>query len=141
MQAVQIHNGFFLVFSHGEEFVSTLSFFCEREGMHWGQFQGIGGLEDVEIGYYDLAERQYVFRSERGPFVIASLSGNICELGERPVVHAHAALAISDETMRTIGGHLREARAAVTLEVCLWQVTQPLLRGFDEDTGLDLIRL
>lgn len=140
MQAVQIHNGFFLVFSRGEDLISTLSRFCEEEEVHWGQFQAIGTLEDVEIGYYDLEKREYVFMSEAGPFEVASMDGNISEMeNQEPVVHAHAVLSRCDETLECIGGHLRNARVALTLELCLWQVTQPLIRSRDSETGLNLI--
>ena len=142
MHAVQIHNGFFLVFERGEDFFPTLGRFCEENEVHWGQFQAIGALEDVEIGYYDLPSRAYVFRSEDGPFEVASMDGNISEMeGEEPVIHAHAVLSRCDETLECIGGHLRSARVALTLELCLWQVTQPLIRGRDEETGLNLISI
>lgn len=141
MKATQIHNGFFLVFSRGEEFVETLTRFCEENEFHWAQFQAIGALEDVEIGYYDLPTRQYVFRQEPGPFEVASMDGNVAEIEERPLVHVHAVLSRCDETLETIGGHVRTARVAVTLELCLWHVTQPLLRGYDDETGLNLIDL
>jgi len=140
MHAVQIHNGFFLVFERGEDFFSTLGRFCDENEVHWGQFQAIGALEDVEIGYYDLPSRAYVFRSEEGPFEVASMDGNISEMeGEEPVIHAHAVLSRCDDTLECIGGHLRSARVALTLELCLWHVTQPLIRGRDEETGLNLI--
>lgn len=142
MQAVQIHNGFFLVFARGEDFIPTLSRFCEQNGVHWGQFQAIGAVESVEIGYYDLPSREYVFRSEEGPFEVASMDGNISEMeGEEPVVHAHAVLSRCDETLECIGGHLRAATVALTLEVCLWEVTQPLIRLSDDETGLNLINI
>lgn len=109
--------------------------------MHWGSFSAIGALENVEIGYYDLAARQYVFRAEAGPFEVASLSGNISELDLRPLIHAHGVLSRCDATLECLGGHIRRAQVAVTLEVCVWEVTQPLLREFDEDTGLNLINI
>ena len=142
MQAVQIHNGFFLVFERGEDLMPTLLRFCEENEVHWAQFQAIGTLEDVEIGYYDLPSRRYVFRSEDGPFEVASMDGNISEMeNEEPVVHAHTVLSRCDETLECIGGHLRSERVALTLEICLWQVTQPLTRSRDDETGLDLINV
>ena len=141
MQSTQIHNGFFLVFKRGEELIETLTHFCEENEVHWGQFQAIGAVLDVEIGYYDLENRQYVFREEEGPFEVASMDGNIAEVEERPIVHVHAVLSRCDETLETIGGHIRTARVAVTLELCLWHVTQPLLREYHDETGLNLIDL
>ncbi len=141
MQSVQIHNGFFLVFERGEDLMPVLSRFCEGQEIHWAQFQAIGALEDVEIGYYDLPTREYVFRAESGPFEVASMDGNITELGESPLVHAHAVLSRCDPTLETIGGHLRSAKVALTLELCLWHVTQPLTRSRDDETGLNLISI
>ncbi|QQG37849.1 MAG: DUF296 domain-containing protein [Candidatus Kaiserbacteria bacterium] len=141
MQAVQIHNGTFLVLERGEELIATLRRYCEEHQIHWAQFQAIGAVEDVEIGYYDLPTRQYVFRQEAGPFEVSSMDGNITELNELPSPHVHAVLSRCDETLETIGGHVRKAVVALTLEVCMWEVTQPLVRGFDEETGLNLINV
>src|SRR3989344_3216660 len=110
MQAVQIHNGYFLVLAHGEELIETVTKFCEETEMHWGQFQAIGAVEDVDIGYYDLENKRYMFQREDGPFEVASMDGNISEYSERPLVHAHAVLSQCDETLRCIGGHIKSTR-------------------------------
>ncbi len=142
MKAVQIHNGFFIVFDKGEEVISTLTRFGELEGVHWGVFEAIGAVENVEIGYYDLAAKEYFFRKEEGVFEVASLKGNVAEVdNEGVLVHAHATLARCDETLETIGGHVKSARVAVTLEMILWLVSQPITRVFDEEIGLNLIQL
>lgn len=141
MQAVQIHNGYFLVLKRGEELIATLTEFCEANDVHWAQFQGIGAVEDVEIGYYDLESRQYSFEKELGPFEVANMDGNISEFNERPLIHVHAVLSQCDETLRCIGGHIKSAHVALTLEITLWIVSQPLLREHDQETGLNLINV
>ncbi len=141
MKAVQINNGFFLVLERGEDVMKKLVAFCEQEELHWAQFSAIGAIEDVEIGYYDLESRQYVFREEAGPFEVASMDGNIAEIEERPFVHMHAVLSRCDESLETIGGHIRRARVALTLEITLWFISQPLIRTLDDETGLNLIDL
>ena len=141
MKAVQIHNGFFVVLDRGEEVMTTIAQLGEREEVHWGAFEAIGMVEDVEIGYYDIESREYVLRQEAGPFEVVSFKGNITEFNEAPLVHAHAALARCDETLEMIGGHVRSARVAATLEMILWFVSQPLVREFDEETGLNLINI
>jgi uncharacterized protein len=135
----QIHNGTFLVLEKGEELVSTLTRFCEERQIHWVQFQAIGAVEDVEIGYYDLEAKEYVFRQEPGPFEVSSMDGNVTELNSLPVPHIHAVLSRADESLETIGGHIRRATVHITLEMCLWEITQPLVRRFDDETGLNLI--
>lgn len=142
MQAVQIHNGTFAVLEKGEDFFSTVVRYCRKHDIHWATLHAIGAIEDVEIGYYDLPNRRYVFRREMGPFEVASMSGNISEIdGEEPSIHAHAVLSRCDESLECIGGHLRRAIVAVTLEVVMWEVTQPLIRRRDEEIGLNLITL
>ena len=141
MKSIQTTDGFFLVFARGEEFVSTLKNFCETSRINWAQFSGIGALENVEIGYYDLPTRQYVFRLEQGPFEVSNMDGNITELNEAPLIHAHGVLSRCDDSLGCIGGHIRSATVAVTLEVCLRQISQPLLREYDEETGLNLISI
>ena len=60
---------------------------------------------------------------------------------EGVLVHAHAVLSRCDESLETIGGHVKSARVAVTLEMVLWLVSQPLTRVFDENIGLRLLNL
>ena len=139
MQAVQIHNGFFLVFRRGDDIIAELTRFCEREEVHWAVFEAIGSIEDVVIGYYELAERAYVFQEQPGPFEVVSFKGNVAEVDEGPVVHAHATLSRCDDSLEVIGGHIRSARVSLTLEMILWLVSQPLTRIPDEETGLNLI--
>ena len=67
------------------------------------------------------------------------MDGNVAELNGLPVLHAHAVLSRCDETLECVGGHLRRAVVAVTLEVAMWEITQPLIRRFDDDIGLNLI--
>lgn len=141
MRAVQIHNGFFIVFERGEEVISLLSEFGEREDVHWASFEAIGAVEDVEIGYYDIEAKEYVFRQETGPFEVCSMNGNLAEFNEQTLVHMHAALARCDASLEMIGGHVRSVRVAATLEMSLWLVSQPLTRGYDDDTGLNLIQM
>ena len=109
--------------------------------MHWAQVVFGCAVENAEIGYYDLASRSYVFKKEAGPFEVVSLNGNVAELDESPLVHAHAAFSRCDESLATIGGHLKSAQVALTLEVWLSRVSQPLLRAPDPETGLNLITL
>ena len=141
MRGTQTHNGYFVVFDRGEEIISALAQFADNEDMHWGAFEALGMAEDVEIGYYDLEAREYVYRQEEGPFEVVSFKGNITQFKEVSLVHAHAALARCDESLEMIGGHVRSMRVAATLEMILWEITQPLRREFDDDTGLNIITM
>ncbi len=141
MQANQIAGGFFLVFEQGEDIIPLLTTFCEEQEVHWATFQAIGAVEDVEIGYYDLETKEYYFRREEGPFEVANMTGNVAEINQGPMVHVHAVLSRCDESLECLGGHIKSARVSVTLEMSLWRVSLPLMRRYDDDTGLNLITL
>lgn len=131
-----------LVLERGEEMISTLTDFCTEEGIHNAFFQGIGAVEQVEIGYYDLATRSYVFRQEDAVFEVASLQGNVALVDGAPFVHAHAVLSRTDDSCACIGAHLKQASVAVTLEISLTDLSNSSFeRQQDEAVGLKLINL
>lgn len=122
--------------------ISTLTSFCAREGIRNAFFQGIGAIEQVEIGYYDLSTRTYVFRQEDAVFEVASLQGNVALVDSVPFIHAHAVLSRTDDSCACIGAHLKQAYVAVTLEVSLTKLANSSFERQEDDTiGLKLINL
>jgi len=110
----------------GEEIVSSLTGFCEQAGIMSATVQGIGSVAMAEVGHFDPALGDYVFRRLDGPLEVLSLTGNVAALDGRPVVHVHAVL--SDRAFTTQGGHLRSGIVAVTCEVILTPLPGPLRR-------------
>lgn len=141
MRIRDVEAGFVLKLERGEELVATLTDFCARRGIGGAIFSGIGAVEKVKIGYYDLPKRAYFFRDEPEVFEVASMQGNVALVDGKPLIHAHAILSRCDETCECIGAHIREAYVAVTLEVFLTPLSVPLSRKFDEDIGLKLLDL
>ena len=141
MKAIETDKGFFLVFERGDDFIPTLVNFCDQSEIHSAVFRAIGSIEQFEIGYYNLSERQYIFRSEPGIWEVASMTGNVGQIDHKPAVHVHAVVSSCDDSLTTIGGHLKSAVVALTLEVFLAPLDQPLVREFDKETGLDLISI
>lgn len=132
---------FVLALERGEEVVSTLTRFAQEQGIRAAFFHGLGAVEKVQIGYYDLGTKEYFFRSEPGVFEVASMTGNVALVEEKPFIHCHAALSRCDETCATIGAHIREAYVAVTLEVLLQPLKTELHRKLDDAIGLKLLSL
>ena len=129
-----------LVLQRGEELVKTLTEYCIRERIHAATFTGLGAVEKVTIGYYDLEKREYFFRKEPGVFEVTSMNGNVALVEGKPFVHVHAALSRCDETLSVIGAHITEAKVAVTLEIFLITLDMSLRREYDEAIGLKLIQ-
>lgn len=141
MKSLKTDTGYMLVFERGESLIPTIVDFCTEEQIQGGIFRGVGAVERVKIGYYDLPKKEYVFREEPGVFEVASMNGNIALVDGKPFLHAHAVLSRCDETMECIGAHIKEAFVAVTLEVFVTPLKSPLTREHDESIGLKLLKL
>ena len=131
--------GFVIRMERGEELLTMLTDFCTRRGIQSGVFTGIGAVERVQIGYYDLGKKEYFFRKETGVFEVASMQGNVALVEGKPFIHAHAVLSRCDESLECIGAHIKEAFVAVTLEVFLTPLDVPLSRKLNEEIGLKLL--
>ena len=141
MKIRDVEKGFVIKLERGEDMLVTLTQFCESRGVQSGIFRGIGAVERVKIGYYDLPKREYFFRDEPGVFEVASMQGNIALVDGKPFIHAHAVLSRCDETLECIGAHIKEAFVAVTLEIFLTPFDVPLKRAMDDSIGLKLLDL
>ncbi len=128
-----------LVLAKGEEVVQTLSDYCEREKIHAAWVQGVGAVNHVQVGYYDLKSKEYIFKIEPGPFEVAAMQGNITHADGKPFAHLHAVLSRMDDSLQCVGAHLKAAVVSVTLEVFLTPIELPLSRRYDDDIGLNLL--
>jgi hypothetical protein len=126
-----------LVFEAGEEPMQGLLDFAKRERLTSGHFTAIGAFEEVTLGYFDWARKDYTRIAIREQVEVLSLVGDVALEGTVPKVHAHAVVGKRDGTAH--GGHLLEARVRPTLEVILIQPSGHLRRRFDARSGLALI--
>jgi predicted DNA-binding protein with PD1-like motif len=129
-----------LIFETGDEVMSNLKAFAENNRLGGSHFTGIGAFEDVTLGYFDWAKKDYKAIPIREQVEVVSLVGDIAQGEEsEPAVHAHVVLGKSDGT--ALGGHLLEARVRPTLELMLVESPKHLQRKHDPETRLALIRL
>ena len=133
--------GHVIKLERGENVIETLTAFCAENNISVGVFQGIGAVERVKIGYYDLGKKEYFFRDEAGVFEVASMQGNVALVDGKPFIHAHAVLSRCDATCECIGAHIKEAFVAVTLEIYLTPLDVSISRKLDDDIGLKLLDL
>ena len=141
MKSRTTHAGWVIKLERGEELIATLTAFCKQAGIHNAIFQGIGAVERVHIGYYDLGKREYYFGSEEGGFEVASMQGNVALVEGAPFIHAHAVLSRCDESLGCIGAHIKEAYVAVTLEIFMTVLDTDIGRALDDSIGLKLLDL
>jgi predicted DNA-binding protein with PD1-like motif len=128
-----------VVFETGEEPMQGLLDLAKRERLGAGHFTAIGAFEEVTLGYFDWARKDYARIAVREQVEVLSLVGDVALEGTVPKVHAHVVVGKRDGTAH--GGHLLEARVRPTLEVILIQPPEPLRRRFDPRSKLALIEI
>lgn len=139
MRSRAVAGGFLVRLDRGEEVIEALASFAARRKIDGGFLQGIGAVENAEIGYFDLARKKYRRRAITPVAEVVSLSGNISLLDGKPFIHAHIILAGPDQ--KVSGGHLFSATVAITLEIYVRVIRGRLVRKHDPKTGFNFWQL
>ena len=122
----------------GEAVVASLCDYVGRARILGGSIVGLGAIEAAEIGYFDPVRRAYDRTTIPEARELLSLVGTISRLDGKPFVHAHVTLGAPDHSVA--GGHLFEARVAVTGEFVIHEAAIASSRILDDATGLKLMR-
>ncbi|MGH1362917.1 MAG: PPC domain-containing DNA-binding protein [Calditrichia bacterium] len=132
-----LEDGYIIRLHKGVQIAKSMHDFIREHTIAAGTVSAIGAIQDVELGYYHLAEKTYSRKHFPDIVELVSLSGNISWIDGKPFMHAHA--SISNEQCQLFGGHFFEGRVAVTAEMHLKVFSERLQRVFDEETGLNLL--
>jgi predicted DNA-binding protein with PD1-like motif len=122
-----------------EEIVSTLKEGIQKAGVEGAFFYGLGVGKDLQLGYFDAAEKNYIRKDFAGEYEFTNLSGNISVIDGQITIHCH--VTITDREFKAFGGHLFEGVVPATLEIIVFPFSKPLIRRLDETTGLNLLDL
>jgi uncharacterized protein len=128
-----------LVFQSGDEVMSNLLDFSRKNKLRGARFTAIGAFSDAMLGYFEWDRKDYKRIPVAEQVEVLSLIGDIAVKDGEPQVHAHLVAGKSDGT--AIGGHLIAAHVRPTLEVMLTESPKQLVREFDQDSGIALIKL
>lgn len=130
---------FVVVLDTGEEAVSALLAFIQREEIRAAQLTAIGAFSDLVLLYYDWEKKDYLHIPVREQVEVASLIGDVAlaPSGD-PTLHVHA--VVGRRTGSAMAGHLALAHVRPTLEVILTEAPAHLRKVKDPETGLALIR-
>lgn len=123
----------------GEELLEGIRDFCQREEIRLGYFTGIGAMSHVELSAFLHEEKTYARRSFSGSLEIVSLHGNIATLNEEVFLYVH--MAVGDESLAMVGGHLHRAIVHPTAEVILQAFPGSVERALDPESGLNLLQI
>ncbi len=129
-----VEGGFLVRFDRGEKVPDALVELCTTLGISTATAHGIGAIEDVELGYYDLAAKGYERVQLAGSWEVVSLTSFISTWEEKPFAHTHVVVSGRDFAAR--GGHLFSGTVSVTLELRLHEIASRVVRSMNPVTGL-----
>ncbi|AHF80470.1 PPC domain-containing DNA-binding protein [Thermococcus paralvinellae] len=119
----------------GEEFLTFINKFAEKNNILIGTVTAIGTLRNPKIGYFEEEKGKYKVIELSGTYELLSALGNISLKDGKPFVHIHAALG--DKEGRVWGGHLIEGEVFVA-EVIIHELLGEPLERKPQENGLML---
>lgn len=137
MKYTRTQTGYVLRLDRGEQLQLTLKQFIKDKDIRAGWVNALGAAEAVELGYFDLDKKDYIWRQMKETLEITTISGNIAWEDTFPIVHLHG--SFSDKDMNGYGGHVKELTVAATCEVHIVELKPELKRSFDNVTGLHML--
>ena len=128
-----------VIFGKGDELLSGLTEFAEREKLMGGHFTAIGALQSARFGWFDAAQKAYRDIPIDQQVELLTLIGDVGLVNGAPQIHAHGTVGLPDGQVR--GGHLLQAIVWPTLEVFLTASPTALIKERDDETNLFLFKL
>lgn len=135
----KVSDGYLLKFSKDEKLVENLTASVKEHKIRAAWLMGLGGAQGVELGFYNLEQQEYEWHTVTHLAEITNLTGNIAWQNNSPAPHIH--ITLSDNKLRSFGGHLKELIVGGTVEVNLTVLDKKLERSFDQETGLNLLNI
>ena len=126
-----------LILKRGEDVLDSLSQCAKAAQLQGGMISGLGAVESPELGFFDLKKSAFTRRRFTGMFEVLAVSGNFSRDGTELTTHVHVSLGRSN--FRVIGGHLLDAKVAVTMELFVVPLGEMPMRTMNPELGLKLI--
>ena len=122
----------------GEEILEQVKAVSLREGIRLATVQGLGAVNEITVGVFDTASKEYHANHFHGSYEIVSLTGTISTLDGAYYCHLH--MSAGDDRGHVVGGHLNEARVSATAELVITILPGTVDRAFSPEIGLNLLR-
>ena len=126
----------YMTLAKGDNINKTFESFAEVKGVGCAWLNGIGALENPEIGYYSLEDKSYHRITFKGEYELTSLIGNITIKEGKPFSHTH--ITFSDTEFRVFGGHLFNANITAAGEFIMQFGSDEINREMNAEIGLPL---
>ena len=134
MQFKQDGKTFIIYVEQDESIIETLTQFCKSKDIVNAQISGIGAIKEIDLGAYDLKNKEYVRQFFNNLWELTSFQGNVILKDNEPFIHAH--ITMSDHNLDVKGGHLFEAKVGAVGEFILRKIETDGKREYDANIGL-----
>ena len=134
MQFKQDGNTFIIYIEQDESIMETLTQFCRSKDIINAQISSIGAIKEIDLGAYDLKNKEYVRQFFNNLWELTSFQGNVILKDNEPFIHAH--ITMSDHNLDVKGGHLFEAKVGAVGEFILRKIETDGKREYDANIGL-----
>jgi uncharacterized protein len=124
----------------GERLVEALEQFAAATKLEGGWIEGLGAVQEVTLGFYDLEKQVYQWQTFDGLRELTGLTGNLA-LDETGKLMLHAHGTVADRTYQVLGGHIKDLVAGATVELFVHRSYQAWHRKTDPEVGLQTFDL
>lgn len=138
MKYTKVATGYQVGLVPGEDVFKTLAAFAKKESITSAALSGLGGVKDIEVGYYELSEKKYHFKTYPEIYELVGMNGNITQVDGAPAVHIHATFSGHDNAV--FGGHVNKMTCGLSVEIHVIPHGVIIERKLDS-SGLKLMEL
>ena len=122
----------------GDEITESVLSVAEKEKISAGYITGIGAVDHLEVGVFDLEKKGYEKFEFFGNREINNLTGNLTVKDNKPYLHLHVTCAGKNDEI--VGGHLLSGRISLTAEIFVRKLDGKIDRAYDEDLNFNRIK-
>ena len=115
----------------GEDIVEQVKNIALKENIKLASIQALGAINDFTVGVFKTKEKKYYANEFKGDYEIVSLTGTINTMN----------LSAGNDQGEVFGGHLNKAIVSATCEMVIQVINGQVDRYFDEEIGLNLLKL
>lgn len=123
----------------GEDIVEQVKTVALKEKIKLASISALGAINEFTVGVFKTKEKKYYANEFKGDFEIVSLTGTINTMNDEYYSHMH--LSAGNDRGQVFGGHLNKAIVSATCEMVIQIINGEVDRYFDEEVGLNLLKL
>ena len=123
----------------GEDIVEQVKNVALKEKIKLASISALGAINEFTVGVFKTKEKKYYANEFKGDFEIVSLTGTINTMNDEYYSHMH--LSAGNDQGQVFGGHLNKAIVSATCGMVIQIINGEVDRYFDEEVGLNLLKL